>query len=241
MSETMARPFLAPSLSLLALSLFAAACSRSHRGGEAETPRAAPAPSELSAPPLEAGSAVATSDEPRRRVGDLRVVRFSGSFHKGGLILREEVVAANDATITIDYTLDDGFAAETLRVVHTRQSERVVEVRRKAGESFLPAAREDFDALLAQTSFFPSQNQGEMDRKDETCLVGIDEYECSVRQYAVLVGEEEATLRVSRASELDLAGEVVAVDGTLLYRAQTLELRRGDEAPSESGASVASK
>ena len=53
----------------------------------------------------------------------------------------------------------------------------------------------------------------------------------------VFVGDKQATLAVTRSDELaqDVAGEVVAVDGTVLYRAELLDVRKG-EGPNEASA-----
>jgi hypothetical protein len=161
-----------------------------------------------------------------RKVGDYFVHRFSGSFRSGPLTLIERVVAADDKTLTVDYTLEDGVSDKTLRVELERDSERprrVVELI-DSGELEVPISA--YEAMLAQTVFAPDVNDALLAEKKQTCLVGPKELDCEIKQYRVYVGDEEARLTVTESKSLpgrDVSGEVTAVDGSVIYRAELLE------------------
>jgi len=161
-----------------------------------------------------------------RRAGDYFVHRFSGSFRQGPLTLIERVVAEEDDKLIVDYTLEDGATDKTLRVTLDRDSERplrVVELT-ESGEQEVPVSA--YEAMLGQTVFSPDVNEELLEETERTCLVGPKELDCEVKQYRVFVGDQEAKLTVTESADMpgrDLSGEVTAVDGSVIYRAELLE------------------
>jgi hypothetical protein len=99
----------------------------------------------------------------------------------------------------------------------------------------------DYEAMIDKTTFVPDTNEGKVAEKSETCLVGMNELSCDVASFEVNVANKAATLSVAHNEELrrDISGEIVAVDGTLLYRAELIEMQRGPVAPSSEAGSVA--
>src|SRR5690349_21515049 len=93
---------------LSACSLLPASHPASERAATATTagPSAARAPSTVQAERL----------PERRRVGDLVVHRFSGSFHRTPLVLTEEVKGRDGASWVVDLTLEDGATSSRFRV-----------------------------------------------------------------------------------------------------------------------------
>jgi hypothetical protein len=174
---------------------------------------------------LQADKDVDTRVAPRH-AGDYFVHRFSGSFRQGPLTLIERVIAEQDDKLIVDYTLEDGATDKTLRVTLDRISERplrVVELT-ESGELEVPIAA--YEAMLGQTVFSPDVNDELLDETERTCLVGPKELDCEVKQYRVFVGDQEAKLTVTESADLpgrDLGGEVTAVDGSVIYRAELLE------------------
>lgn len=161
-----------------------------------------------------------------RHAGDYFVHRFSGSFRQGPLTLIERVIAEEDDKLIVDYTLEDGATDKTLRVTLDRVSEqplRVVELT-ESGELEVPVSA--YEAMLGQTVFSPDVNEELLEETQRTCLVGPKELDCEVKQYRVFVGDQEAKLTVTESADLpgrDLGGEVTAVDGSVIYRAELLE------------------
>ena len=161
-----------------------------------------------------------------RRAGDYFVHRFSGSFRQGPLTLIERVVAEEDDKLIVDYTLEDGATDKTLRVTLDRNSERALRVVEltESGELEVPVSA--YEAMLGQTVFSPDVNEELLEETQRTCLVGPKELDCEVKQYRVFVGDEEAKLTVTESADMpgrDLSGEVTAVDGSVIYRAELLE------------------
>lgn len=194
-----------------------------------EVAELAPTPYKETLPALEGESGPVAKKESPRRVGDIWVHRFSGSYRAEHLLLREEVIAEKGGVLIVDFTLTEGDVESQLRVEMARGSERIISVARVVDNDVLPGSLADFEALLQKTSFVPDQNHGKVTEKSQTCLVGKDELNCELAEYKVLVGEKEATLTVARNEELrrDIAGEITAVDGTVLYHAELIEMQRG--------------
>jgi hypothetical protein len=113
----------------------------------------------------------------------------------------------------------------------TKGSERVLNIFYLNDGQTSPGTLADFDALLQKTTFVPDQNHGKVAAKSQTCLVGKDELNCELSEYKVLLGEKEATLTVAHNDDLrrDISGEITAVDGTVLYHAELIEMQRGQE------------
>lgn len=201
-------------------------------------------PSEEELPQLEGESGRLIKKESPRRVGDLWVHRFSGSYRADNLIVREEVIGQNGDVLLVDFTLTEGDAETQLRVEMSKRSERVIKVSRVVHGKLAPGKLADFDALMEKTSFVPDRNRGKIAEKTQTCLVGKDELNCELTEYKVLLGEDEATLTVAHNDELrrDISGEITAVDGTVIYHAELLEMRRGQETErSDEGVALVNK
>lgn len=161
-----------------------------------------------------------------RHVGDYFVHQFSGSFRQGPLTLIERVTAESDDTLTIDYTLEDGATEKTLRVTLDKESERPLGVVELTDEGETDAPIEAYEAMLEKTVFSPDINEELVDESSGTCLVGPKELDCETKQYRVYVGDQEAKLTVTQSKALpgrDLGGEITAVDGSVIYRAELVE------------------
>jgi hypothetical protein len=167
------------------------------------------------------------------------VQRFSGSYQAAPLTLTEEVVAQEDGLWVIDYTLEDAQARQKLRVRLDPKSESVVRVSVPGDAGEKPSTLAAYDKMMERTSLVADENEGLVDSAQGTCLVGLNELDCETKSYKVRIGEHEATLSVSHAGKVagrDVAGEITASDGTLLYRAELLELG-SSETPSNDVAS----
>ncbi len=183
------------------------------------------------APPLVGSTGEMKPREAPRRVGDVWVHRFSGSYRGAPLLLREEVLALHANVLTIDYVLEDGDSTTHLRVEMTERTERILTVARIDGDESFPASISDYEEMLEKTLFVPEQNSGLIASKSQTCLVGKTELDCEINEYQVSIGDQEAKLSVARNDAMgrDVSGEVRAVDGTILYHAELLEMQRGND------------
>jgi len=161
-----------------------------------------------------------------RHAGDYFVHRFSGSFRQGPLTLIERVVAEKEGTLIVDYTLEDGATDKTLRVTLDSKTDTPIKVAELTDGGAVEVPVSTYEAMLAQTVFSPDVNEELLDETERTCLVGPKELDCEVKQYRVFVGDQEAKLTVTESAEMpgrDLGGEVTAVDGSVIYRAELVE------------------
>ena len=229
------------SIATSALVLLASAC------GSAATPSAktasVPAPAAtkpaVKAPspkPEETAGAPAWS---RRRPGDFFVHRFSGSFRKIPLTLKEEVVSYDDdLNLIIDYTLEEGEAKTKLRVRMDLITEEIVRVAKLERDKEIPMGLAAYEALIAETSFAPDTNEGQVAEAADTCVIGAQEHSCQTREFKVKVGERDAKLIVTRAEDVpdrDVSGEIRDAAGNVIYRAEIVDMGRA--APSTDVAS----
>ncbi len=96
--------------------------------------------------------------------------------------------------------------------------------------------------MLSRTVYAADINDGLVDSKNATCLVGADELDCETKTYRVWIGEQEAKLSVTRAEDFgdrDVAGEITGPDGKLIYRAELIEATHGEHGESPSGVALA--
>ncbi len=206
---------------------FASGCSLFAEAPAPKAPSPQVAKSEKLAP-LEGSGAKSAMSEPRQ-VGDRAVRRYSGNSLKAPITVTEEVVAREGELIVVDYTVERGEKTEMLRVRYDALSDRAVSLTHLDGDKESAGELNELEELMTEVSFAPDMNDGAVSSKNETCLVGPRELECELTKYKVYVGDQDATLAVSRSAELgeDVSGEIVAVDGTILYRAELLDTRSG--------------
>ena len=158
----------------------------------------------------------------RRRVGDLVVHRFSGSFHRTPLVLTEEVVGKEGERWVVDLTLEEGATITRFRVRMDDEG-AVSSASKWVGQREVPGSLADYNAMVESTVFAADANDGLVGAEKTTCLLGSRELDCQIKSYRVRVADKAATLKVSESAELpgrDLAGEIVSDDGRVLYRSQ---------------------
>jgi len=180
-------------------------------------------------PGLSGSSGTSLVREAPRRVGDRLVHRYSGTYRSDALVIAEEVVAQEGDVLVVDFTVLEGDTPQKLRVRMSVRSERVIAVSKIQADVERPASIADYERLLEKTAFSTEQNRGLVSRRPRTCLIGPSEFDCVESQFAVEVAGQPGTLLVSRHPGLarDIAGEVTAVDGTVLYKADLIEFERG--------------
>ena len=162
-----------------------------------------------------------------RKVGDFSVHRFSGSYQKGPLTMTEEVVANEDGRWVIDYTFEEQSGTTKLRVLFDPQTDSVVRVSKQDGTKEVVMPLSTYQNLIDRTSFAADSNDGQIAATRGTCLVGPSELDCETKSYKVWVGEKQATLNVSRSNSVpdsDVAGDITASDGTVIYRSELVEM-----------------
>ena len=170
--------------------------------------------------------------EQGRSVGDRKVHEFRGTLQAKPLQLTEEVLAKAGNELALEYTLCQLIGGriqacpQRVRVYLSLPSERVQRVERFDGQSFVPGSKADYEQLLAQTLLVSERNLGVIQEERSVCLIGTTEVACKKTRYAILLQGKKAELTITRGSEGDLSGEVRALDGTVLYHSELVELSR---------------
>jgi len=204
-------------------------------------------PSQATAPKLQPASIAAPlhgSSEPSspvseaapastRRIGDFNVHMITGSFRKHPALFTERVTGKEGDAWIIEYRLEDTTGARGLRVWVDANGDvkRVVRLFESGEKSGTVA---DYEALMAMTSVVPDSNDGLTAATTGTCTVGPSELDCETKNYRVWLGDKEASMGVTASNALpgrDIAGEITAADGTLIYRSELLE--QGNESESK--------
>jgi hypothetical protein len=206
--------------------------------GCAELPRASSPTLAERAPKAKASRRAPAAEKaeakaPERKVGDFRVHMISGSFRKHPALLTERVTAHENGLWTIEYTVEDSTGSRGLRTLVDANGEvkrviRLIDGAEKAG------TMKDYEALMASTSVIPDANDGLTASTQGTCTVGPSELDCETKSYKIWLGDKEANLGITASAALpghDLAGEITAADGSLIFRSELLE--QGNEGESK--------
>jgi hypothetical protein len=144
------------------------------------------------------------------------------------LVLTEEVMDKDGSRWVVDLTLEDGASTTRFRVRMDDEG-LVSAASRMDGEREVPGALAEYHALIDATVFAADSNDGLVGSEKSTCLLGSRELDCETKSYRVRVADKSATLKVSESAELpgrDLAGEIVADDGRVLYRSQIVAVEQ---------------
>jgi len=213
------------SISATAIVLFLGCAQPSQTALIAPSAPRASAPKATAEPPAKA-SEVASA----RRVGDFSVYMISGNFRKNPALLTERVMGEEYGAWVIEYRLEDTDGATTLRVWMDQDSAQVKRVSRLVDGVEKPGTVADYDALMASTSVVPDTNDGLVANTAGTCTLGPAELDCETKSYKVWLGDREASLGVTQSAAVpgtDIAGEIKAADGSVIYRSELIE--RGNE------------
>ncbi len=169
-----------------------------------------------------------------RRVGDLFVHRYSGTYRAAPVTLTEEVVDRQDQLLVIEYTLEESGRETRLRVHMDTRNQEVLGVWQLAGDLEVKVEVSDLEALLAKTTYAPDYNEGKVARKHATCLIVGKEQDCTTTRYHVFIGDDPATLVVTQSDAVpgrDVAGSIEDAEGVVLYEAELIQMRRGAPEP----------
>ena len=134
----------------------------------------------------------------QRRVGDVFVHRYSGSYRDIPLLVTEEVVAREKKLLVIDYTFEEGPNRTKLRVRLDPKKGKIDTVSRMQGDEEVQADLDEYQELMDKTVFGPDYNEGRNAKKSATCLVAGKEQQCTTSRYHVFVGEKPATVACNR-------------------------------------------
>lgn len=162
-----------------------------------------------------------------RKLGDFRVHRFSGSYRKSPLSLTEEVIAREGGCWVIDYTFEESSGTTKFRVRFDPETDSVRRVSKIDGRQELSVPISSFEKLIERTSFAADSSDGPLSSTRGSCLVGPSELDCETKSDQVAIGDDAAILNVSRSSGApgeDVAGDVMANDGAVIYWRELIEM-----------------
>jgi len=216
-------------LTITFVAFVSSACSQhSHHAQAARSPsppRIAPARAATSSAKAERAEPVSA-----RRVGDFAVHMISGSFRKNPALLTERVIGEEYGAWVLEYRLEDSEGSTSLRVWMDQDTDQIKRVERLIDGTQKPGTVADYDALMASASVVPDTNDGLVANSSGTCMLGPAELDCETKSYKVMLGNREASLGVTQSAAvpgIDLAGEITAADGSVIYRSELVE--RGNE------------
>jgi hypothetical protein len=155
---------------------------------------------------------------------------ISGNFRKHPALLTERVIGDEYGSWIIEYRLEDSDGTTVLKVWMDQETDQVEKVSRFVDGVEKAGTVADFDALMASASVVPDTNEGLVANSSGTCTLGPAELDCETKSYKVFLGDREASLGVTQSASVpgtDLAGEITASDGSVIYRSELIE--RGNE------------
>jgi hypothetical protein len=175
-----------------------------------------------------------------RAPGDFIVYRFSGSFRKAPLTLTQKVFAREGMTLVIDMTLEGKDRKTELRVrMNDSAAARgeVLSVARLENGAEKDAGIAAYEALMAEVALAADQNEELLGTEEVSVEVGGATLACKRTSFRVKLGKQKATMSTLEKDGFawgDLGGEIVAKDGTVLYRAEVVQI--GDAATTSASA-----
>jgi hypothetical protein len=150
--------------------------------------------------------------------------------------------------LIVDVALDSGSHRDELRLrlrhVAGQPDELISVARLEAGVQ-QPFGIEAYEALMAQTMPPVVSNESVIGTGESNVLVAGRSFACQRTSYQILTASSEATMTTFESPTFawgDLGGEVVAKDGSLLYRAEVVDYGSAAapaSAPAEPASAVA--
>ncbi len=170
-----------------------------------------------------------------RSPGDYVVVRLSGSYREAPVTLTQRVVGRQRSLLIVDMSLDDGGAQERLRLRiredGTEEGE-LVSVARLEGGLQVPFGIAAYEKLMSEYMLSADANETELGSTGVLVEVGGAKLPCVKTAYRVRVGAHQATMSTLSSEQVPwqhVGGEIVGKDGKLLYKAEIVELGRGND------------
>lgn len=215
------------------VSLLAVGCGKAAVRSQAAAPEkpaeVAQAVQEDKKPVAEATVDVAGKEKPRE-VGDYVVYRFSGNFHKAPVTLTERIVARDESTLSFDYVLEDGKKKYELRVRTSDLPENrgeILSVQRVRKGKLVTIGIDEYEEIMSKTIVTADENEAMLGSEDVKVELGGDAISAKRTSFRVKIGEKSATLHTTVSEQFpwgDVAGEIAEEDGTVIYKAEVVNV-----------------
>jgi hypothetical protein len=209
--------------------LAAAGCAP-YAPGRAEPTMATRAPVDKSAladAEPEHGEPTPAPATPERQAGDFAVYRFSGVQLEQPVTVMQRIVAQQGHILQMDVIVAaEGREPRELRVRLDERTGEVLSVARMENGVRRPFGVAAYEELMAAT--IPAVESNEMLLGATGVLVGVGKSElaCTRTTYRVTSRGREAMMQTLESDTFpwgDVGGEIVADDGTVLYRAELVD------------------
>ncbi len=226
-------------LTLSSLSLLAIGCGHTLTGGQLTAAEQAEQDSPKSHVTLatQLEDTLPTSEQGRPAAtpwslspGDTVVYRFSGSYRSSPLTVTHQVVKKTGRTLLLDMTLEEEGRQQRLRLrMKTDDSGRreLVSVAQFEGQLQRPFGIAAYERLMSRVMLFADENESQIGRRDMKLTLSNIAVPCTKVSYRVRVNNQLATMHNFESPQFpwgDLGGEIISSDGTVLYRAEIIEL-----------------
>lgn len=191
-------------------------------GDEASTADETAGPAPASAP--------ATSAARQRQPGEFATYRFSGTYRSSPVTVTYRVLDRDQATIRLAVALESEGTTQRFRLEMSDAPDAPAEIRsvaRRIDGTDRPMDLAEYQALMSQTIAPIESNEQSLERTDHQVDVAGRTLPCTMASYRVLADGEPATMTVLESAGFawgDLGGEITRADGTLLYKAEIVEL-----------------
>lgn len=164
-----------------------------------------------------------------RAVGDFVVFKFSGTYRKSPLVLTERVVALQGEDVVIEFAFTEGTKSSTFRALTgaAGKSDLYGFTKLNAKGVTVDASRDEFESFMAKTVLSADDNEETLATTTADVEIGGKTWTATTTAFRVRIGKTNATMKISQSDAFawgDLAAEIVATDGTVLYRAELLEV-----------------
>ncbi len=213
------------------VSLLAMGCGKAAVRTQAAAPeKPAPIVAEQKEAVAAAEATKEAATEERREVGDYVVYRFSGSYQSAPVTLTERVVAREKDTLVLDFILEEGKTQNELRV---RLSDApgtrgdVLSVSRIEKGKLVPVEIAEYEALMAKTMVVADENEASLGSEHVVAVMGKEMLPAERTSFRVKIGDKKATLTTVVSTKFpwgDLSGEIAADDGSVIYRAEVVNV-----------------
>ena len=165
--------------------------------------------------------------KPLRQPGDFAVFRFTGAFRSQPLTVTQRVADRQGDTLLIDLSMDDGNSQTALRLRISDASGELLSVAKIEGKALQPFGVAAYEELM-QNALFPTEsNDGLIGSEESVMPVAGRMLPVTKTSYRVRVDGEEATMNTLTSSSFswgDMGGDIARADGTVLYRAELVDV-----------------
>lgn len=168
--------------------------------------------------------------------GDYVVYRFSGSYRDEPVTLTQRVVERSSERIIVDVTVDEGGEQQRLRLRIKDAGGHLgelISVARLEGNVQQPFGTAAYEKLMNELVLAADENEELLGSTSVTIDVGGGEIACTKTSYRVRVGAHEAVMATLSSDGFPwghVGGEIVTLDGNVLYKAEIIQLGGTTEA-----------